>query len=1084
MKNLNHYCNTWIVVAATAICLAAGVSPAAAQTYETSLTTSTANEDFDELGQGACSAALPSGWVMAEGVGMPKYGGPINTTTTNWTTVTPQNYTSYTVLLEGGASGCPHDLAAPTYGGRANLGDEASGYANRCIGFQSSNPTWESPTNDIMYGFYNNTGSNIVSLAISNNFKQYRLNTTAATVTFNYSYDGTNWTPLSAGNAGPFATGSSSTYYFSSGPLVTPKSFNISGLNISNGSPFYLDWHFVIANSSGSFSPILGLDDFYLTATYGVVVPTGASVWTAGSGNWNTASDWLGSALPVSGNNLIFTGAGGTSSNNLAALTSGTGTVGSIWFSNTAGSYTLVGSPITLGSGLTNDSPALQNIDLPITLEVDETFDAASNGLSFGSVITNGGNAVTFSGASNITFNGSETGGGTLNMDGTAVLLVNGSNTFTGLTSVNSGTLRLGASGSIDSSLGVSVAPNATLDLASNNASVQSLEGNGNVTLGSGTLTLNAGSGSATFGGAISGTGGLSMVGNFLETINATNYYSGPTLLTAGTLAIANVATLGSGPLILDGGTFQLTGTRSLTTGILSNEFVLAGDTIVQNAANAAAGTRNLPFSGPVIATNGTLTIQNIATSDTNYMFLWFSGSVTNFTQPIVFDSSLAGSQINNLSQVGSFNTNGSAPQMFSGPISGDGYFVRDAVVAGTGGITILTGQNTFTWDTLVDRGYIGIGADSVTSGGSIISSPAGLADIQFNDDTVNGVAGVGIFAWGGPHTVANSVVLNGVTNTAIIGTNNLTLAGSFNPGGLPKILTVSNTGITTISGAFTANPANLTKSGPGVLVLTADNTPWLGGWMVAQGALLVENLSGSGTGTNAVIVDGGTLGGTGYIGGPVMATSGAVEAGAPLGILTLEDGLDLSGGGTLAWTLGAESTAEAGTNYSQLALTGGALNLGGASSVTLYFTNSASAPTASDPFWQTNETWQIVTLNGGATATGGNFSSIVNGSYPAGTFSTTVNASGVWLTFTPGGVVLRQPGIASIAISSNQLSLVITNGTAGTTFNVVTTTNLALPLSAWTPVSTNTFSGSGAYTNNVTITAGASQRFYAIKAP
>lgn len=1082
MKNPNQKLRRLLVAGTTVIfVLALTLTTAQAQTYETSLTSSVFTENFDELGQSNCTNSLPAGWIIAQGEGLPKYGGPIvETNLFYWTNVAPQNYNSYSRILEGGASGCPGDSATPTSGGRINLGDAASGYNNRCLGFLSANTNFESPTNFIMLGFYNNTGSNIISLAITNDFKQYRLNSTAATVTFYYSYDGTNWTHFSAGDYGPFLTGSSSTYFFSSGPIVTNKSFTISSLNISNGSPFYLSWQFIMASANGSFSPILGLDDFGLVATYGTPVLSGTSTWTNTSGNWATAANWQGSSLPVSGNNLVFAGSGGSSTNNLAAVTSGTGTVGSILFTNGAGGYTLSGSGVTLGSGLTNNSGAAQTIDLPITLSLDETFAAASNSLTFGGAISNGGNGATFSGSSNITLNGAETGTGTLNKSGSGILFVNASNSYTGLTSVNAGTLRMGSSGSIAASSGLDVAASATFDLASNNVSVSNLAGAGDVTLGSGTLTLTATTGSATFSGAISGTGGVSLTGGGTESVTGTNYYTGPTLLTAGLLELANVATLGSGPLVLDGGTFQLTGTRSVTTGILSNSFVLAGNTIVQNSASATAGTRNLPFSGTVVATNGTLTIQNIATGNfTNYMYLWFSGSVTNFTQPIVFDSSLAGSQVNNLSQIGSFNTNGTPPQVFSGPISGDGYFIRDALVAGTGGMTVLSGQNTFTWDTLVDHGYIGIGADSVTSGSTIVSSPVGLANLQFNDDTINGVAGVGVFAYGGPHTIANAVVLNGVTNTAIIGSNDLTLAGTFNPGGLDKILTVSNTGLTTISGVFTTNPASLTKSGPGALALTADNSPWGGGWTVAQGTLLVNNTSGSGTGTNPVTVTSGTLAGTGYVAGAVVVAPGAVAPGNPIGILTLEDGVDLSGGGTLDWSLAAEATNGAGVSFNQLAVTGGTVTLGGASTLTLLFTNAASAPTATDPFWQTTETWPIITLGGGASVSG-NFSSIINGSYPAGTFSTSVGAGVVLLTFTPGPP--KTPSIAAVSLTGTQLSLVVTNGAASTTFYVVTSTNIAQPVGSWLPVSTNVFSGNGMFTNRLTINPSEGQRYYAIK--
>ena len=1057
---------------------------AGAQTYETSLTTTTLTENFDELGISA-SATLPNGWVFAQGsIGLPTYGSPLNCETPPIRyTNAPVNCQSITRDYDGANSG--GSGLAPTGGGRVNWSDSSG--LDRSIGLMSVHSTanppntdfW-APTNYIMFGFYNNTGSNIVSLAVTNNIKQYRVNATAATVAFFYSYDGTNWTHLSTGDVGPFPTGAS-TYLWSS-PNVSNVSFTISGLSISNGAPFYLSWQFIIATYNGSSSAGLGLDDVGLTATLGAPAIVGNSTWTAAGGNWNTAANWKGNTLPTSGNSLFFAGAGGATTNNLTAVTTGTGTVGAVTLSNTAGAYSLNGNGITLGSGLTNNSGATQTINLPLTLLTDQSLVAASGNLVVASVITNGGYALSFGGASNVTLNGSATGNGSLNMSGTGTLFFNGSNTYGGETIISSGTVQLGGSEKIPDSSALTVSAAGTFNLTNYSETVASLGGGGNVNLGSGYLTL-AGGGAASFGGIISGTGGIYKTGAGTETISATNFYHGTTLLTSGLLAIANVATLGDGPLVLAGGTFQLTGTRDLTNGILPNALVLSSNTIIQNTTSATAGNRYLPFDGPVIATNGTLTIQNIATGNyTNIMHLRLLGTVTNFTQPIVFDNSLALSQVNNTAAVDAANTNGSPVQIFSGLISGAGKFYRASLTPGLGGSAILTAQNTFTFGTYVSGGFLGLGADSTSSGGEVVSGPVGTGTLEFDDSTVGGLAGVGLFAAGGPHVIANRVLLNGVTNTAFIGTNYLELAGPFDVGGIPKTLTVSNTALTTISGSIT-NTANLTIAGPGVLALTADNSAgWSGTLNLTGGTLLANNPSGSASGTNFVTVSGGTLAGTGSLLGAVVGTTGGnIAPGNPVGILTLQNGLDLSGGGALVWTLGANSTNNPGTDFSQLAVSGGMLNLGGSSILALAFTNAATIPAAPNVFWLTNHAWRVVTLSGAATLSG-NFTAVSNGSFAAGTFTTTTDASGVLLKFTPGTTTASPSKIAKVSLTGNILSLYLTNGTASSAFQIVTATNLTQSLGTWTVASSGSFAGDGTVTNSLTINPAEPERFYRVK--
>jgi hypothetical protein len=97
----------------------------------------------------------------------------------------------------------------------------------------------------------------------------------------------------------------------------------------------------------------------------------------------------------------------------------------------------------------------------------------------------------------------------------------------------------------------------------------------------------------------------------------------------------------------------------------------------------------------------------------------------------------------------------------------------------------------------------------------------------------------------------------------------------------------------------------------------------------VSSGALLVNNLSGSGTGSGSVSVNSGAiLGGSGTIQGMVN-NNGAVAPGSGVGILHLLNSYSQAAGGTLDIELASPAT------YDMLAVTGGA-NLAGTLDVSL----------------------------------------------------------------------------------------------------------------------------------------------------
>jgi autotransporter-associated beta strand protein len=186
------------------------------------------------------------------------------------------------------------------------------------------------------------------------------------------------------------------------------------------------------------------------------------------------------------------------------------------------GNGLIVNEPLTLAGGEICNLRDSNTYSGSITLTADSGVDADSGTL----IITSG-----------------ITGDHGLSSTGAGVVELKGTNTYTGTTHVQAGTLSLSNGSAIPDTGAVILADTATAVLQLNNSeTIGSLTGGGptggNVSLGTNTLTVGDAS-HTSFGGAISGTGGaLTKVGTGTLTLTGHSNYTGATLVSAGTLLV------------------------------------------------------------------------------------------------------------------------------------------------------------------------------------------------------------------------------------------------------------------------------------------------------------------------------------------------------------------------------------------------------------------------------------------------------------------------------------------------------------------------------------------------------------------
>lgn len=457
---------------------------------------------------------------------------------------------------------------------------------------------------------------------------------------------------------------------------------------------------------------------------------------------------------------------------------------------------------------------------------------------------------VTFNQSAAGTYAGAMTGAGAVEISGTGAVTFSGLNTYSGGTTIDTGSTLAGTT--------------------------SSLQGNFS---NSGLLQFNQ-STTGTYGGVISGSGGVQISGGGAVTFTGQNTYTGGTTIdsltslagttstiqgnvvdnglmtlnqsTAGTYAgnisgAGGVTIAGTGPITFTG-TNTYTGGTTISTGskLIGNTSNLHGifdssGTLVLNQSTTGTFLGAVTGSGSVVVTGG----GTIAFAGTNN---YTGGTTIDTGSKVVGDSdTVQGSIVNN----GSILFDQSAAGTFQGAISGTG----NVEITGPGAFTFV-GTNTYTGGTTLDQGSSVIGTTDNIQGNYLNNG-----SIQFSQ-TANGT-------YGGNMSGTGSVKISGTNHVTFTGQNSYTggttidsgatlfggtqsLQGAFTNNGSLQIntQTATSSAFESFAGAISGT-GKLQVTGGGNLKLTGVNTYTGGTTLDANTTILGSTASIQGNVTN-----------------------------------------------------------------------------------------------------------------------------------------------------------------------------------------------------------------------------------------
>lgn len=564
-------------------------------------------------------------------------------------------------------------------------------------------------------------------------------------------------------------------------------------------------------------------------------------------------------------------GAGGGSTSTGGIIMSGSGTLdltgntGAIlpYTGTTAfnGGTTKISSDANLGlsSNTVSFNGGILELAAPITIPRSVTLNVGG-----GTIKTDSINA-TFSG--NISgANGGLTkiGAGTLNLSGT--------NSYSGGTTINEGTVAVVAPGALN--------PTGFLNLSASGAAFDISSAGGAVTIGDlsgasasllhlGAKSLNFGtSNSTSFLGNIDGNGGqLIKQGSGTITLSGINSYTGGTTLNAGTL-------------------------QGTTTGIQGNVSTNAGTNLVFSQSSGGTYSGNVSGSGALKSniTSGTLVLSgsNNYTGGTYVL----SGTLQGNTTSIPTGISPTTGVITSNSTIIEFNqiANGT----YSGVISGSGSLSK--IGAGT---LALTGLNSYLGSTTVSAGTLEVNTNSLPGNTVSVASGAILAFNQNTPGIYSGaVTGNGAFLKIGSSTLTLTGA-NSYSGGTTISAGTLIGDTTSLQGNIANIATlIFNQTTSGTYGGTLLGTGTLIKQGSGTLRMTGNST-FVGNTNVTQGTLEMDGTFIGTPGVSTITISpGARLQGIGLIQGDV-SNSGTIGPGNSIGVLTINGTATFNNGST-----------------------------------------------------------------------------------------------------------------------------------------------------------------------------------------
>jgi len=599
-----------------------------------------------------------------------------------------------------------------------------------------------------------------------------------------------------------------------------------------------------------------------------LTVATSTYVWngnaTPGNSNWSANTNWVGGAAPGTGDTVQFSGNNGLSPNmdqdysldllTFDSLATATFTIGGI---NTLTLAAATGTAIAILSS------SAQIVNVPVSLTAAATIDAASENLTLGGAVTNGG-LLTVTGAKDTTFAGAITGAGGLTKTGNGTLTLSGTNTYAGATTISAGNVVVGSSGSISNAAAMTVGSEAgDVDILKVGGSItvntMAIGGGGNTTdMGGGTgagagavyqtngtvTVLQGGISDATFvlgGSGSQGTAGygyyklsggtlkgntINVGGRVNQGLGVMDVLPGGTVQCGGTWAIGRgngAGQPGYGLLNVAGGAVSYTGAVAPIAG--QDTQLMLGYRGGLSALNISGGGSVTLSSVNVLANGWGMDLMRLAGGSTSVLNLNAGGTLTT---PLIAVTTPSGG-----TNIALLNFNGGTlkattvnvgASFLSSPNIG-------AVTIYSGGATVDNNGTAITIsNALIAASGNGVQTIVVTDGGSnYIGAPL----VQITGGTANN---------GAVATAVANMVDDGSGKTFKVGTITITSPGSYSvdPTGVSIVGNGSATPASASIGTIAANTSGgLTATGSGTLTLAGANT-YTGNTTVNAGTLAI----------------------------------------------------------------------------------------------------------------------------------------------------------------------------------------------------------------------------------------------------